>query len=62
MVRLKAERRSDGWWITGWPKGFEDAECGPYESRADLAEDKTCLERTLENWDRRSFWTTERPR
>lgn len=59
-MRLRAEKRSDGWWITGWPKGFEGSDCGPYKSKAEVADDKAGLEATLENWDNRSYWTTEK--
>ena len=54
--KLKAVKREDGWWITGWPsEGFED--CGPYDTRAETVDAKAGLERTLEHWDERSFWT-----
>lgn len=59
-AKLKLEKRSDGWWITGWPQGFED--CGPYDNKAEANETKAGLERTLEHWDDRGFWTVGKSR
>lgn len=57
MPKLKTVKRTDGWWITGLPEGFEDH--GPYKSKVDAQEGKAGLERTLKNWNNPIFWTSE---
>lgn len=55
--KLKLTKRSDGWWVTGWPDGgFED--CGPYTTKDEANEDRQGLERMLLHWDdTRETWT-----
>lgn len=53
----KSVKRADGWWITGLS---ECEDCGPYDTEADAEKDRLGLERTFANWDKRSFWTSEK--
>jgi hypothetical protein len=57
QMKLKLEKRVDGWWITGYPGG-ED--CGPYLTKAEADEDRHGLERTLEHGHEKDFWTSRK--
>jgi hypothetical protein len=59
-VTLELDKRDDGWWITGFPLGFEDH--GPYGTKQEANEDRLGLQRTLKQWDERGFWKAERVR
>jgi hypothetical protein len=55
---MKIEERDDGYWVTDFPiEGCEDI--GPY-TKSEATEHMRCLKRTFDNWDKRSFWTTEK--
>jgi len=53
---MKCVKRDDGWWVCGIP---ECGDIGPYESRSEANEHKIGLQRTFDNIDNWSFWTTE---
>lgn len=42
---MELEKRKDGWWITNMPDG---GECGPYDTKAEAADDKRGLKRTFD--------------
>jgi len=63
-VKSRIVRRRDGWWVVDLPalEGDtpEDAECGPYRTKAEARSDQRGMERFYANINRRSFFTSER--
>jgi hypothetical protein len=57
-MRLKVERRKDGWWITGLPEGFDD--CGAYKTKGEANEAKQGIQGFLDNHDKPGFVTSKR--
>lgn len=54
---MRSIEKPDGWWITGVP---ECEDCGPYATKAIAEEERKGLQRTFDNWDDRSYFTTEK--
>ena len=46
-VKLKVEKRNDGWWVTDLPYGFDDQ--GHYETKAEAEEARVGLQRYFED-------------
>lgn len=57
VTQMKLAKREDGWWVTDLP--FDGGDCGPYKDRGEADEHRTSLQRTYDNLDNWSFWTTE---
>jgi len=54
---MKSVKREDGWWVTGIP---DCDDCGPYKTKDDAEETRRGLQRTFDNWDDPTFFTSER--
>ena len=54
QIKLKLEKRDDGYWITGHP---DWEACGPYDTRAEADDDRKGLQRTIDYGDEPDFWT-----
>lgn len=52
---MKCLKREDGWWIVN-----EGEDYGPYDTKAEAEEDRRGLERTMEHWNERRFWTSDK--
>ncbi len=53
---MKTVKRLDGYYITGI---LECDDCGPYATKADAEDTRRGLQRTFDNMDDWSFWTSE---
>jgi hypothetical protein len=53
---VKPVKRDDGWWVTEIP---DCDDCGPYATKADAEDTRRGLQRTFDNMDDWSFWTSE---
>jgi len=54
---MKLKERSDGFWITGLPKG---PDCGPYNTRKEADSDRRGMERFLRHEREEGFVTVDR--
>jgi len=57
--KMTLEQRNREWWITGVPDTV--TECGPYDTRAEAADDMRGLARFFKYADRPGFVTCDRP-
>jgi hypothetical protein len=55
-IKLKLAKRPDGYWVTGMP---ECSDVGPYDNRPEAQEHREGLQRTFDNIDDWSFFTSE---
>lgn len=53
-MRLKLERRADGWWIVGG-----ELDCGAYDTRREAAEDRRGLEAAQRFANEPGFWSVD---
>jgi hypothetical protein len=53
---MKSIKKEDGWWVTKIP---DCDDCGPYESKAISDEHIRGLQRTFDNINNWSFFTSE---
>ena len=56
-IKLKLEKRDDGYWIVGHP---DWEACGPYSTRAEAVDDRDDLQRTVDFGDTKDFWTKDK--
>lgn len=57
-MKLKLEKRKDGWWITGLPDGYD--ECGSYKTRAEADESRQGIQKFLDCQDKPGFVTSRK--
>jgi len=56
-VRSRTVKQSDGWWVTGIP---DCDDCGPYKTKDEAEEHRRGLQRTYDNIDDPTFFTSEK--
>ncbi len=57
MHKLRTKKMGAKWWIVG---DEEDGPYGPYDTKADADSDRRGIQCTLDNWESRSYVTSER--